>query len=45
MELGIEHRPFEEGLREYLEWELEHQGMDTQLTDREPETSGTRTVS
>lgn len=26
-DLGLEHRPFEEGIREYLEWELE-QSMD-----------------
>lgn len=25
-ELGIEHRPLEEGLREYLEWELDQLG-------------------
>lgn len=33
-ELGIEHRPLEEGLREYLEWELAQQG-----TEAEPERS------
>lgn len=26
-ELGIEHRPFEDGLREYLEWEMDQLGM------------------
>ena len=26
-ELGIDHRPLEEGLREYLEWEMEQLGM------------------
>jgi dihydroflavonol-4-reductase len=30
-ELSIEHRPLEEGLREYLRWELEQLGMDVQL--------------
>lgn len=30
-ELDIEHRPLEEGLREYLEWELDQLGMDTEL--------------
>lgn len=27
-ELGIEHRPTEEGLREYLEWEMEQLGIE-----------------
>lgn len=27
-ELGIEHRPLEEGLREYLNWEMRDLGMD-----------------
>ncbi|MUW15532.1 NAD-dependent epimerase/dehydratase family protein [Halorubrum sp. CBA1125] len=27
-ELGLEHRPLEEGLREYLTWELEQLGMN-----------------
>lgn len=27
-ELGIEHRPLEEGLREYLLWEMDHLGLD-----------------
>jgi nucleoside-diphosphate-sugar epimerase len=27
-ELGIDHRPLEEGLREYLEWEMEQLGMN-----------------
>lgn len=27
-ELGIEHRPYREGLREYLEWEVAQQGME-----------------
>ena len=26
-ELGLEHRPFEEGLREYLEWQMNEQGV------------------
>ena len=30
-ELGIEHRPLEEGLREYLAWELDQLGMDTRI--------------
>ncbi|MEF8772751.1 NAD-dependent epimerase/dehydratase family protein [Halodesulfurarchaeum sp.] len=29
-ELGIEHRPLEDGLREYLDWELKQQGMDAE---------------
>ena len=28
-ELGTEHRPLEEGLAEYLEWELDQLGMET----------------
>lgn len=31
-ELGIEHRPFEEGLREYLEWEMDQLGIDSQTS-------------
>lgn len=27
-ELGIKHRPLEEGLREYLPWEMDHLGLD-----------------
>ncbi|MFC6874896.1 NAD-dependent epimerase/dehydratase family protein [Halobellus marinus] len=30
-ELGIEHRPIEEGLREYLQWELEQLEIETEL--------------
>lgn len=30
-ELGIEHRPMEDGLREYLAWELEQLGMQADL--------------
>lgn len=30
-ELNIEHRPLEEGLREYLAWELEQLGMEADL--------------
>lgn len=30
-ELGIEHRPLEDGLREYLAWELDQLGMDVEL--------------
>lgn len=30
-ELGIEHRPLEEGLREYLEWEMAQLDMDAQI--------------
>jgi dihydroflavonol-4-reductase len=33
-ELGIEHRPLEEGLREYLEWELEQLDREAELTER-----------
>lgn len=33
-ELGIEHRPFEEGLRSYLEWEVAQQGLDLELRDQ-----------
>lgn len=35
-ELGIEHRPFTDGLREYLEWEANEQGIDAELTERTP---------
>lgn len=30
-ELGIEHRPLADGVREYLDWEVEQQGMDLRL--------------
>lgn len=30
-ELGLEHRPLEEGLREYLAWEIDQLGMDLQI--------------
>jgi dihydroflavonol-4-reductase len=30
-ELGIEHRPLEDGLREYLQWELEQLEIETEL--------------
>jgi dihydroflavonol-4-reductase len=30
-ELGIEHRPLEEGLREYLAWESDQLGVDLQI--------------
>ncbi|MFT4891181.1 MAG: dihydroflavonol-4-reductase [Halobacteriales archaeon] len=30
-ELGIRHRPLEDGVREYLIWELEQQGMDARI--------------
>ena len=33
-ELGIEHRPLEEGIREYLEWELEQLDREVELTRR-----------
>ncbi|SFB80532.1 dihydroflavonol-4-reductase [Halobiforma haloterrestris] len=33
-ELGIEHRPVEDGLREYLDWELTQLGMRSEI--REP---------
>jgi dihydroflavonol-4-reductase len=29
--LDIEHRPLEEGLREYLEWEVQQQGMQSEV--------------
>lgn len=38
-ELGIEHRPLEDGLREYLAWEVDQLGMDVDVdtpTDSEP---------
>lgn len=44
-ELGIEHRPFEEALREYLEWETEQQGLDTELTERTTRDASANTVS
>lgn len=28
-ELGVEHRPLEEGLRDYLEWEMDQLGMES----------------
>ncbi|MBB6646934.1 NAD-dependent epimerase/dehydratase family protein [Halobellus ruber] len=30
-ELGIEHRPLKEGLREYLAWEIDQLGMETEV--------------
>lgn len=30
-ELGIEHRPLEEGLREYIAWEVDQLGLDLEL--------------
>jgi dihydroflavonol-4-reductase len=30
-ELGIEHRPLKQGLREYLSWETDQLGMDVQI--------------
>jgi dihydroflavonol-4-reductase len=33
-DLGIEHRPLEEGLRKYLEWELDQLVMDEQMRGR-----------
>lgn len=33
-DLGIDHRPIEEGLREYLRWELEQLGLDTQQIEK-----------
>ncbi len=29
-ELGITHRPLKEGVRDYFEWEMEQQGMDSE---------------
>lgn len=38
-ELGITHRPLEEGLRDYLEWEMDQLGMDSgPPTDASPST-------
>lgn len=37
-ELGIEHRPLEEGLQEYLEWEMDQLGMDTEA-EKKPTTA------
>jgi dihydroflavonol-4-reductase len=44
-ELGIEHRPFEEGLREYLEWEANQHDIDTELAERTSQNAATDTVS
>jgi dihydroflavonol-4-reductase len=33
-ELGIEHRPLEDGLREYLAWEIDQLDMDEQLREQ-----------
>lgn len=44
-ELGIEHRPFEDGLREYLTWELEQHGMDTEPLERIAENEPANSVS
>lgn len=44
-ELGIEHRPFEEGLREYLGWELEQEGMDAELKPQPAEDKAVDTAS
>ncbi len=35
-ELGIEHRPLEDGLREYLAWEMDQLGMDVQIEQAAP---------
>lgn len=35
-DLGIEHRPLEEGLRDYLAWEVDQLGMDDQVTLESP---------
>ncbi|OYR41324.1 NAD-dependent dehydratase [Halorubrum sp. Ib24] len=32
-ELGIDHRPFEESLQRYLEWEIEQQGLEPKITE------------
>lgn len=42
-ELGIEHRPLEDGLRAYLEWEMEQLGMEagTKTTRTSADTSDT----
>lgn len=33
-ELGIEHRPLEESLQKYLEWEIEQQGLESKITGK-----------
>jgi len=33
-ELGIEHRSLEDGIREYMEWEVEQQGMQSEISGR-----------
>ncbi|MFC7209164.1 NAD-dependent epimerase/dehydratase family protein [Natronoarchaeum sp. GCM10025321] len=35
-ELDIEHRPLEEGMREYVEWEMEQLGMEMQTGRKTP---------
>lgn len=33
-QLGIEHRPLEESLEEYLEWEVEQQGLESEISGK-----------
>jgi len=35
-ELDIGHRPMKEGMREYVEWEMEQLGMETQAEQKTP---------
>ena len=43
-ELGIEHRPIEDGLREYLEWEIDQLGIESQTTSSTLRTDTADTV-
>jgi dihydroflavonol-4-reductase len=42
-ELGIEHRPLAEGLREYLAWEIDQLGMDVQIEQSPQEVTAGKT--
>lgn len=44
-ELGIEHRPLDEGLHDYLMWEMEQLGMSPRTTERAEEETTTDTAS
>ncbi len=35
-ELGLEHRPIEDGLREYIAWEVEQMGLDLEVRETAP---------
>lgn len=43
-ELGVSHRPLEEGLREYLEWEIEQQNVEVPAARPEEGQRGEQTV-